>query len=69
MTPVSLTKCANDELEDDKRLFVSMSSDEMSIRRHIQWVHNQKYFSGLITYGERNDDEVPIANNAIFFLL
>lgn len=41
----------------------------MAIRRHIQWVHNQKYFSGLITYGERNDDEVPIANNAIFFLV
>lgn len=64
-----LTKCANDELEDDKRLYVSMCFDEMAIRRHIQWVHNQKYFSGLITYGERNDDEVPIANNAIFFLV
>lgn len=64
-----LTKCANDELEDDKRLYVSMCFDEMAIRRHIQWVHNQKYFSGLFTYGERNDDEVPIANNAIFFLV
>lgn len=46
-----------------------MCFDEMAIRRHMQWIHNEKRFSGVISYGERDDGETPVANNAIFFLV
>lgn len=65
----TLKKCANDENAENRELYVSMCFDEMATRRHIQWIHNEKCFSGLITYGQRIDDEVPVANNAIFFLV
>lgn len=50
-------------------VYVSMCFDEMSIRRHVQWVHPLKRYSGLVTYGRRDNDEHPVANNAIFFML
>lgn len=44
--------------------------DEMSIRKHLQWSRAQKKFLGQIDYGFRPDcSEVPIANNAIVFML
>lgn len=64
-----LTKLANEAKDDGKELLLSLCFDEVSIRKHIHWVHGQKYFSGMITYGKRNDDEIPVANNAIFFLV
>lgn len=68
-TLLTLKKLANVERAQNKELYISMCFDEMAIRRHIQWIHNQKRFSGFITYGERDDDEIPVANNAIFFLV
>lgn len=64
-----LTNLANEAKAEGKYLYVSMSFDEVSIRKHIQWVHDEKYFSGTVTYGKRDDDEIPVANNAIFFEL
>lgn len=64
-----LTNLANEAKAEGKDLYVSMSFDEVSIRKHIQWVHDEKYFSGTVTYGKRDDDEIPVANNAIFFLI
>lgn len=66
---VVLTKLANEANADGKELYVSMSFDEVSTRKHIQWVHDEKYFSGMMTYGTRENDEIPVANNAIFFLI
>lgn len=44
--------------------------DEVSIRKHLQWSRAQKKFLGQIDYGFRPDcSEVPIANNAIVFML
>lgn len=44
--------------------------DEMSIRKHLQWSRAKKQFLGQIDYGFRPDcSEVPIANNAIVFML
>lgn len=68
-TLITLEKFVNEERINDKELFISMCFDEMAIRRHIQWIHNQKCFSGMISYGQRDNDEVPVANNAIFFLI
>lgn len=52
-----------------QELYVSMCHDEIFIRKHIQWVHPRKRFSGLVTYGRRDYDDQPVANNAVFFLL
>lgn len=43
--------------------------DEISIRKHVQWIHSEKRYSGIVNYGKRNDDELPIANFANFFLV
>lgn len=63
----TLIKLADEKRSKNKELYISMCFDEMAMRKHIQWIHNQKCFSGLITYGQRNDDEIPVANNAFFF--
>lgn len=68
-TIISLTKLTNEKKAEGKELFVSMCFDEVSIRKHIQWVHARKQFNGIVTYGRRDDDDFPVANNAIFFLV
>lgn len=52
-----------------KELYVSLCFDEVSIRQHVQWIHDEKRFSGFINYAQRKDDDVPVANFAIFFLV
>lgn len=54
---------------EGKQLVGTLSFDEMAIRRHIQYDHQKKQYSGLIHYGKRKDDgTVPIANNVIVFM-
>lgn len=64
-----MTELAKEERVKVKELFISISFDEIAIRRHIQWVHSEKRFKGLVSFGRRNDEEIPVANNAIFFLV
>lgn len=66
---ITLTERVKEGTTEAKNVYVSMCFDEISIRRHIQWVHPLKRYSGLVTYGRRDNDEHPVANNAIFFLL
>lgn len=48
---------------EGKQLVGTLSFDEMAIRRHAQYDHQKKQYSGLIHYGKRNDDgTVPLAN-------
>lgn len=68
-TIITLTKLSNEANSKGKELFISMCYDEVSIRRHIQWVHTRKSISGLVTYGRRDGDESPVANHAIVFLI
>lgn len=68
-TLITLKDLANKEKENGKELYVSMCHDEMAIRKHIQWIHSSKMFSGIVTHSKRIDDDKPIANNAIFFLV
>lgn len=53
----------------EKELYVSLSYDEVSIRQHVQWIHSAKQFNGFVNYAKRDDDEVPVANYALFFLV
>lgn len=51
-------------------LICSLAFDEMHIKCHVEWLHEKKTFSGLITYGEReSDDKLPLAKQALVFLI
>lgn len=64
-----LKKLAQERKAIGKETYLSACYDEVSIRQHLQWIHSLKRFSGLVNYGRRESDEVPIANFAIFFLV
>lgn len=67
---LKLTQLANEQKASGTELVCSLVFDEMSIRKHLQWSDCQKKFLGHINYGFRPDGaEVPIANNAIVFML
>lgn len=53
---------------DNKPLLVSLSFDEVSIRKHIQWIHDLKVWSGYISYGKLVNGELPVANNVLMFM-
>lgn len=49
-----------------QQLVCSLTFDEMSIRKHIQWCSKVKKFLGYVTYGSKIN---VVANNAIVFLV
>ncbi|XP_055309127.1 centrosomal protein of 290 kDa-like [Sitodiplosis mosellana] len=58
----TLKKVADDLKAENKRMLVSLAFDEISIKRHIQWLHDQKKFSGFATDQRPNEqDEYPVA--------
>lgn len=68
-TLITLKSLADAEKEKEKYLYISLCFDEMAMRRHIQWIHNKKIFSGLITRGKRDKDDHLVANYVLFFLV
>lgn len=65
-----LKKLSEDMNANDQRLLCSLSMDEMSIRRHVQYSDAEKVFYGRITYGFRtNADGFEVAKNAIVFMI
>lgn len=68
-TKLTLEKLAQQKKSDGKELYVSLCFDEVSIRQHIQWIHGEKKFGGFTNYGRRNNNELPVANFGIFFLV
>lgn len=65
----SLNALRNLAAEDE--IYVTLSFDEMNIRRNIQWSDTQKKFLGHITYGSipHNAQYLPVANYAIVFMV
>lgn len=56
--------------ENQKELYCTLAFDEMHIKGHVEWLHESKKFSGLITYGRRDSNEkLPIAKQALVFLI
>lgn len=53
---------------EEKTLIVSITFDEMSIRRMIQWNDAKKRFIGYITHGQFVG-QIPVARNALVFLI
>lgn len=69
---------SKDSLESLRKLvaengtvYCTLSLDEMSIRRNVQWSDRRKKFVGGITYGSipNNAEYLPVANNAIVFMV
>lgn len=60
-----LEKAALTMEKKNQQLIVSLSFDEMAIRKHQQWCNKTNQFYGSVTYG--NSDE--IATNAIVFFI
>lgn len=66
----TLQSLANSKKCEGKSFLVSLSFDEIWIRKHLQWLHEQKVFSGRITYGNLTaDDELPIASEVLMFMV
>lgn len=65
----ALSTLADKFTKEGKQLIVSISFDEMSIRRLVQWSDAKKKFLGHITYGEFENHKKPVARNALVFLL
>lgn len=56
--------------EHDGPFICSLSFDEIHIRKSLQYDAHSKQFIGRITYGiDKKEEEIPIANQAIVFML
>lgn len=57
--------------ENNKPFLCSLSFDEMSIHRNVQYCAQEKKISGFITYGnlDAGEDELPVARYAIVFMV
>lgn len=65
-------KSLSEDLKKDKMsLLVSISFDEMSIRRHVQWQHAKKKYSGFVNFFTKQSehDPLPVATHALVAML
>lgn len=67
----TLKKIGDDFKKEGKSIYCAISLDEMSIRRHVQWQHYKKKFSGFVNFAtkQNENDPLPVATNAIVVLL
>lgn len=54
-----------------EKLICALKFDEMSIRKHVQWIERNGFgkYSGYISYGSLDCPILPVANQAIVFLI
>lgn len=65
----TLRSLSDDLNANNKRMLVSLAFDEMSIKQHIQWQHEQKKFSGFATGQKPNvNNEFPVASKVLVFM-
>lgn len=66
----ALKKKAEDMKKNDEQLVVSLSFDEMAIRRNLMWCRTSNRFIGLIDRGKGKDNEdFKLATNSIVFMV
>lgn len=54
---------------EGKDFYCSLVFDEVYIRKHVQYVDSRKKFLGYVTYGTDESEALPIATQAIVFLV
>lgn len=57
--------------QKNEKLHAALVHDEMSLRQHVEWLKNEKKFSGFITFGKVNEEveTLPIATFVLVFML
>lgn len=65
----ALSNLSEEMRNNGKKLICSVAFDEMHIKSHLEWLHEKKEFSGLISYGHRENEEFRLAKQAIVFLV
>lgn len=66
----TLSNLSDEIRANGKDRICTLAFDEMHMKSHVEWLHDKKTFSGLITYGERElDDKLPLAKQALVFLI
>lgn len=67
----TLKRIADDLKEQNQTICCSISFDEMAIRRHVQWQHAKKKFSGFVNFStkQNENDPLPVATHALVVLL
>lgn len=64
-----LTELVNDKEKNESDFFCSVVFDDIYIRHHVQYNDSQKNFLGFITYGHDANEPLPVATQAIVFLI
>lgn len=65
----SLRSLAENLKREGKQLVGSLALDEMSIRRHVEYVQQERRFSGFIHCGKPSSDgSLPVANQVLVFM-
>lgn len=67
-----IKKLVTDQKAKGEDLYCTLAFDEMSIRRHVQWLNSQKKFSGFINFGNissEKSEHLPVASHAKVFML
>lgn len=67
----TLQQLVDEHKSNNSDVYCTLSFDEMSIRRNVQWSETQKKWLGHITYGsiDENAEYLPVANNVITFMV
>lgn len=64
-----LTELVNDKEKNGSDFFCSVVFDEIYIRHHVQYNDSQKKFLGFVSYGHDENEPLPVATQAIVFLI
>lgn len=63
----SLQNLAQKRKAEGHQMLVSLAQDEVSIKRHIQWLHQEKKLSGFVTETTAKG-EFPVASDVLVFM-
>lgn len=70
----TLERKAKEYEEDGRKLFIAMISDEMPIKKKVNWIDEKKKFSGFVTCKdhtnnqEQQNEGLSVAKNALVFM-
>lgn len=63
----TLQNLSDNRKQNNKKLIISLSMDETAMKCNVQWLHEQKKFSGFVTQPKQNG-EIPMSKNVLVFM-
>lgn len=64
-----LARIVEEMRNDGKDFYCSLAYDEMAIKSHVTYSDSKKKFIGFVTYGRGDAEELPVARNALVFMV